>query len=111
VTTIETMGAQGDLLVVRVEELPPDAARVATPGDRAVLAHSETGHHHAVESNGLGYYRSRDPLVCYLTLATTADVVHERPWDTHAALTLGPGVWQVRRQREWTIAGHRRVED
>lgn len=107
---ITHMGAQGDVMFRRVDAIPAGATRM--PGaTRVVVAHSETGHHHYLEGPGIDYYRHNDPLVCYLQLAEETDVIHARPWDTHATLRLPAGVFEVRRQREWTIAGHRRVED
>ena len=40
-----------------------------------------------------------------------AAVTHERSYHTHAALTLPPGLYEVRQQREYTPEGFRRVED
>lgn len=54
----------------------------------------------------------RDPMICYLQIAGDfADVVHHRPHDTHETLRLVRGIYEVRRQREWTPEGWRRVED
>jgi len=81
-----------------------------------VAAHSETGHHHAIDDTGVVQYASPDPLKCYLVLegAEHADVVHYRSFDTHETVRLLGGigsVWEVRRQREWEPEGWRRVED
>ena len=108
---IERLGAQGDVMFVRVSEIPADAVRTPTPGDRVVVAHSETGHDHEVHAAGLGYYVSKDPLVCYLRLEGVGDATHLRSWDTHETLRLTPGTWMVRGQREYTPEGYRRVED
>jgi len=104
------MAAQGDVLFRRVDAVP--AGAVLQPRtERVVVAHSETGHHHALTAPGIDWYTSPDPLVGYLSLADPTEVRHERPWDTHAPLCLAPGVWEVRRQREYTPEGFRRVED
>ncbi len=115
---IQNMGAQGDVLFRRVKSLPKGLKEVDPKAKRKVVAHSETGHHHAIDSSGVRMYQGDDPLTCYLVLESVehADVVHYRPWDTHETLRLlgergGGGVFQVRRQREWTPEGFRRVED
>lgn len=105
--------AQGDVLFIRRAALPANAAQVRDDG-RIVVAHSETGHHHAVDDDGVVRYEVGDPLVCYLRVdGLGASVVHHRPWDTHAPVVLdgGGAVWEVRRQREWTPEGWQRVQD
>lgn len=106
---------QGDVYLRRVAAVPPEAKRVTETG-RVVIAHSETGHHHAIDDVGVVRYDVGDPLRCYLVLesASHADVVHHRPWDTHETYRLSGGkgaVYEVIRQREYTPAGWRRVED
>lgn len=113
---IQNIGAQGDVMFLRAAEVPADAVRVEDAGP-IVVAHSDTGHHHAIacdDSPRAVYYRTADPLVCYLQVtAEYADVVHHRPWDTHETVRLlgGGTVYEVRRQREYTPQGLRRIED
>jgi hypothetical protein len=110
---VSRLAAQGDVLFRRVERLPPGAVERPTAGT-IVVAHSETGHHHAINDPGVRVYQPplRDPLISYLAVeGPFADVVHHRPHDTHETLRLAPGFWEVRRQREWTPEGWRIVED
>jgi hypothetical protein len=110
---VQKMAAQGDVLFRKVAALPAGAKLDETKGP-IVVAHSETGHHHAIdEASGAKLYRlENDPMVCYLQLAADVEVTHHRPYDTHAPLKLaGPGVFEVKRQREYTPQGFRRVED
>lgn len=115
--TIDQMAAQGDVLFRRVDKIPDGYERQENAGAQIVVAHSETGHHHAVPAMLASLYTNRaDPLVSYLQLGDVEalEVTHHRPYDTHAPLRLGGGagaVWQVRRQREHTPEGWRRVED
>lgn len=109
--TAKNMVAQGDVLFRRVDKLPETAQAKQVSG-RVIVAHSETGHHHAIDDAGVVLYEEpRDPLTCYLAIAEHADVVHHRASHTHETVRLGAGVWQVRRQREYTPEGWRRVED
>lgn len=116
VKTVTKIGAQGDILFRRVDKLPA-GFEPQKPGAQIVVAHSETGHHHTVQADGVVHYVGpANPMICYLQLATVkhADVVHHRPFDTHATMRLlgGPGsIWEVRRQREWSPTGWRRVQD
>jgi hypothetical protein len=116
---IQNMAAQGDCIFRRVDRLPKEAKEIPRKGP-IIVAHSETGHHHAVDALFVKQYDAPgSSLVSYLVFEDGlqgggADVVHHRPWDTHETLRLlgNPGtVWEVRRQREWSPEGWRRVED
>lgn len=101
---------QGDVWFKRVDEIP-DGVSDPVVG-RAIVAHSETGHHHVVESPGAEYFTvPGDPFTAYLRLAEDADVTHLRGYDTHEPITLPAGTWRIRRQREYTPEGYRMVLD
>lgn len=111
----EKQCAQGDVIFRRVEKVPEGFTRQERKGP-IIAAHSETGHHHAIDDTGVVQYVSPDPLKCYLVFesAEHANVVHHRSYDTHETVKLLGGigsVWEVRRQREWAPEGWRRVED
>jgi hypothetical protein len=115
---------QGDVLIMRVEEVPPgtwvDAPR---EGGRIVLAHGEvTGHAHAIESKsatlrkrpGSAVNRGRAEsqaraLVEDALLIAKAPVVlrHEE----HSPVHLPPGNYVVRIQREYAPGELRNVAD
>lgn len=115
---VQKMGAQGDVLFRRVKSIPKGANLQKRKGP-LVVAHSETGHHHVIESPDVKLYTTADPMICYLRLegVAHADVVHQRPHDTHETLRLsgtggrGGACFEVRRQREWTPEGWRQVAD
>lgn len=114
--TAEKRAAQGELLFRRVNKIPKGAVQRA--GDeRIVVGHSETGHHHVVETAGVGAFDPPgNPMICYLQIgdAGMADIVHLRGHDTHETIRLLglPGdVWEVRRQREHTPEGWIMVRD
>lgn len=111
----ERICAQGDVLFRRIDDLPSalvEAARPAKGGH--VVAHSETGHNHEVESQHVRMFEkaTRDPMICYLAVdGAFAEVIHHRQFDTHKTVRLAKGIWEVRRQRESAPEGWRRVED
>lgn len=110
---VSKMAAQGDVLFRRVAEVP-SAFKEQPASARIIVAHSETGHHHAIDSTGVRLFTGEDPLRCYLIIdGEFADVVHHRNFDTHATIRLGGGgaVYEVIRQREYTPEGWRRVQD
>jgi hypothetical protein len=53
-----------------------------------------------VENDGVSVFQSAGSLFLVID-AEFADVVHQRPYDTHATLRLPKGYWEIRRQREW----------
>ena len=112
---IRKFAAQGDCMFRRVAKIPMDAVEVPRAGP-IVVAHSETGHHHAIDAIDVSHFEQPgNSLVCYLRMdGAPFEVVHHRAWDTHEPLRLlgSPGtIWEVRRQREWSPEGWRRVED
>jgi hypothetical protein len=110
---IKNRAPQGDVLFIRVDAIP--AEYLPQPeSDVVTVAHSETGHDHSIHNGEARLFRrvTDDPLTCYLQITGEfADVVHHRDWDTHETLRLTRGSWKVRRQREYTPEGWRRVED
>ena len=94
---------QGDVLIVATNTIPENTQPVERENGRVVLAHGEaTGHAHVID----------DPTVLFLEsdLGELADrflrveqecvVTH----DEHDAITLPPGSYVVRRQREYPSA-------
>jgi hypothetical protein len=106
---VEKMAAQGDVLFRRVDSVPDGTKEIERRGD-IIVTHSETGHHHVVRDSGVTIH-GYDPMISYLRVENYADIVHCRPWDTHETIRLTRGTWEVRRQREHTPEGWRRVED
>ena len=112
----EGIFAQGDVAFVVCDpsEIPADAKLVAAePDGTLVVAHSETGHHHAFpDGSVVVMYTTANPQICYLRCETTADLLHHRSWDTHAPLEFGGGrVYRVHRQAEQRPDGWAFVAD
>jgi hypothetical protein len=113
---VKNTAAQGDVLFRRVDRVPESAVEQPRTGP-LIVAHSETGHHHVIESPGAALLTTPHPLICYLRIeGPFADVVHQRAFDTHETLRLlgneaGPSYFEVRRQREYIAQGWRQVED
>jgi len=109
--TFDIQAAQGDLLLRRIESIPEAAERVEAKDDRHVVAHSETGHHHTVPSDAELWREPSNPMICYLRCEEPVVLEHHRPFDTHAPIQIPVGTFELRRQREYTPEGWRRVED
>ena len=109
IVKLETLAFQGDVLLERVGALPSDAVESKSN----IVAHSETGHHHVATRAKV--FTVPDGQTLYLrAIGKSIDITHLRPFDTHETLRLKtkPGdIVRVRRQREYTPEGWRRVED
>ena len=105
---------QGDVGLVEIDAIPASATPVDAEGGAYILAHSETGHNHVVEARPdvKLYQDASDPLSAYLhVLSIDTLIQHQRSFDTHAAITIKPGKYLVRRQREYAAEGWRRAQD
>lgn len=111
-TTFRRQAAQGDLLITKVDSLPKGLTKAKAENGKHVLAHSETGHHHTVlEKSAQLLIDETNEFIAYLEVSNDVDVTHERSFDTHAPLTLTPGNYEIRRQREYVPEGYRRAAD
>lgn len=112
--TFNKIAAQGDIMIVKVSELPDQdkLVEVAPEGDAIIVTHSETGHHHVMERDNVTMFECKDnELECFLQVHRHATLQHLRSYDTHEAIIFEPGVYKVHRQREYTPEGYRRVAD
>ena len=110
--TFDHSAAQGDLLIIRINTLPDDAIKQEGIDGKHIVAHSETGHHHTVQDTDADlYHAANDPMIMYLVVDEKAELIHNRSFDTHESIGFKPGVYQLRRQREYTPEGWRRIED
>jgi hypothetical protein len=111
--TFETLAAQGDIALRRIAALPEGLHPVPAENGKHILAHSETGHHHTVlERPDVQHFSAMDEFRSYLVVeGEPVDLVHERAFDTHETLRIKPGIYEVRRQREYTPEGLRRAAD
>ena len=98
---------QGDVLLQPVAEIPTDAIKVDGT-KRIVLAEGEvTGHFHAISKPARKVESFQRGSVMYLKVKSPVQVTH----DEHAAVTLEPGCYEVRRQVESWMDEVRQVAD
>lgn len=103
---------QGDLCVRRIASLPSGLRPMDTQNGRYILAHSETGHHHVVaERSAQAFIDETNTFIAYLEVMEPTELLHLRDFDTHAPLSLEPGFYEVRRQREYVPEGWRPAAD
>jgi hypothetical protein len=101
----------------RIDALPANIKPATAKNGKYVVAHSETGHDHVIESRpNVRLYDSQDPFVSYLEVIEATDAMeclleHMRSYDTHETIKVPPGIYEVRRQREYTPEGWRKAQD
>jgi len=104
--------AQGDVFFRRIEALPAGAIKAEPERGKNIITHSETGHHHLMDAATTTLYRLPDDIMkCLLVVSEPTPLEHMRPHDTHEPIMFEPGIYEVRRQREYSPEGWRRVED
>lgn len=110
--TFTTTCAQGDIYIRKIEKLPPNAMKADPTNGMIIVTHSETGHHHVMDSDTVEMYRLPDSIMdCLLVVNNPTALRHLREHDTHEPIMFESGIYHVRRQREYTLEGFRRVED
>ena len=119
--TFKNQGAQGDVLFIRINDLPQGLVRETGNGDNNgkivgndtyIVAHSETGHHHVMEQENVEFYSAaNDEFALYAVVSEPTVLFHERSFDTHESLRVDPGTYKIVRQREYTAEGFRRAAD
>ena len=86
---------QGDVLFRKISKLPDGERRQRKD---ATVAYGEvTGHHHSLPKSA-GTLTLDEQNVTYLTIEELTEVTHQE----HGAITLEPGLYEVRQQREFS---------
>ena len=111
--TFKNHCAQGDVLIRRLEVMPDVEMTEAKPENgKIIVTHSETGHNHVMERNSAILYDIvGNPLKAVLVVNEPTPLEHLRTHDTHEPIMFDKGVYEVRRQREYTPEGFRRAQD
>jgi hypothetical protein len=102
---------QGDVLIVAANTIPNGLKPVPRENGRVILAHGEvTGHAHAIDGDLVTLFAPADldeMADRFLRVEQECQVVH----DEHDTITLPPGDYTIRRQREYAPEAVRNVAD
>lgn len=108
----DKIAAQGDVVLIRVEKLPAGLKVAPVVNGHYEVAHSETGHSHVVKERAAQLLIDEtNAFIAYLKVSEPCELEHLRSFDTHESLALEPGLYEVRRQVEFTPEGWRRAAD
>jgi hypothetical protein len=104
------MFRQGDVLIIPVAKIPGNLEPVKREGGRVILAHGEvTGHAHAIKDDRAALFR--DPKLAAIFMHVSGDAPVALEHDEHDTISVPPGNYEIRRQREYGPEEIRRVED
>jgi len=102
---------QGDILLIPIDDAPRNAKAVNRENGKLILAHGEvTGHHHAFATDvtNVELVTKEGAEQLYLMVhGVSAPLTHQE----HATIDVAPGIYEVRRQREYAPEGLRNVQD
>jgi hypothetical protein len=94
---------QGDVFLVKVDKVPENTRMVkATPRGYVLATGEATGHAHVIDAD----------IKCYEingTLYIKNDIPVELRHEEHKPLSIGPGIWQVGRVREFDAFKKERI--
>jgi len=82
---------QGDVLFIQIDSIPEDAKPQIS---NIVVEGETTGHAHRLQGGQIMITATAMYIACHLQ---ASHIVHEE----HRTITLPPGVYEVRRQREY----------
>ena len=104
--------AQGDVMLVPIIAIPAGATPLDAENGAHIITHSETGHHHVVmDRPDIRHYSGMDVFTGFLSLGEAALLEHLRDHHTHVPISLEPGHYVIKRQRQPAPEGWRRAVD
>lgn len=114
----ETSCAQGDVLFRKIDAIPTNATQQLPVNGELIITHSETGHHHVMvlekgtDLPSVEMFSDKDnALLAWIKVNRPVALEHRREHDTHESILFSPGVYEIRRQREFSPEGWTRVQD
>jgi hypothetical protein len=95
---MNTQNQQGDVLLLRVSELPANSKLAKRDERGAILAEGETtGHYHACKDSGVELLEAPNG---YRFLHNTTEHPVTIEHQEHKPVTVAPGIWRIGQVRE-----------
>lgn len=103
---MEHYARQGEVLVLRIADSNlPNWPTLVKEGGHLIVGHSETGHHHVIERPEAVQIVAKPDTgamtVLRMIVKEPTRLVHMRGHDTHKAVDLPPGAYEIRGQQEY----------
>lgn len=94
----------GENLFIRVSALPKEA-KLIEKGNKLVVAHSESGHHHTLTVAKEAEIKVFElDGVTYLDIPLKAKLQHQKEYEKHPDIIMHPGIWKKLTQRNYSYA-------
>jgi hypothetical protein len=81
----------GEIMLVPANKVPKGKT---TKHTNFIIGHSETGHHHVIESRNPFEMTETETGELYIKLFGDAAIVHKKTTDKHKTLTISKGIYQ-----------------
>lgn len=100
------IGQQGEVVIIKIDAIPNVAAKPASDRDargRAIISHSESGHHHVLTGGDVMERTENVPdgmKIFYAILDAPERFIQDSP-SPHGAFDLPPGLYEFRISREF----------
>jgi len=102
---LETLGAQGEVRIYRIDKIPSDARPIKQERDMWIIGQSETHHDHVLEAERVQVFEAKTApegmRILYALLESPGELKHLRGFDTHAPHSFEPGAYMFRTDREY----------
>lgn len=101
----EVIGAQGEITIIKIDELPANMETKAVEAIRNgfIISHSEQGHHHLISGGDVMERTSNVPAgmqILYAVLDKPERVFQDAA-TPHGSYDLSPGIYEMRISREF----------
>lgn len=83
-----------------VDELPKGKT---TSHKNFIVAHSETGHNHVLESTGVLEVTEDEREQVYIKVFGSTKLVHKKATDFHPTLDVAEGIWKLYTKTEFDL--------
>ena len=90
----------GEILLLPVDSMPEGTTEQVTS---CVVGHSESGHHHVLESDEVFEQITAANGDLFVDLPTTTRLRHRKSHQQHRELLVPAGVWRVIRKTEFDV--------
>jgi len=99
-------GRHGEVILKKVKSIPK-GAKLIEEGQKIIVGHSESGHHHVLEAeHGVTIKMYEIDGKTYLDLPSKVDLVHQKSAESHGTQTFAPGIY-IREIRQSYSYGER----
>mgnify|MGYP001596597111 CR=1 FL=1 len=88
----------GEIVLVPIAELPKNAVQKFV-GDKYIVGHSETGHHHVLTAPKLEVYEVDD--IAYLNVLKIGELEHQKTFEKHETKVINPGIYKIQGKRQF----------